>query len=355
MSTTTVAKTEQQPLAQAPQKTLTIRDHLESPAFVEQIRKVLPKHITPDRMIRVACTAMTKNPKLYDCTEGSLLSSMLTLSAVGLEPDGRLAHLVPYGNVCTPIIDWKGLAQTAFWSGEVATQGAEIIYEGDKFDYSCGQVLDHIPWWLRRDKDKPKTQGAAMGAYATATMKDGTKQSVVMSADQILAIKARSKSKDKGPWVTDEMEMWKKTAYRRLSKWLPIANERFAKALEADDETDGIRKVEGEAVSIDQFKGLPSTPMAVQEPAAVATPEVVKTADALPDLINAKLRELDITWTQFQTMLVIQDEKVTPQQANTIKEIIDVPVKVLEWYAGKDRQCTQLTESVQKFLKGELI
>ena len=38
-----------------------IQEHLEGPAFREAVAKALPKHLSPERFIRVAITAMTKN------------------------------------------------------------------------------------------------------------------------------------------------------------------------------------------------------------------------------------------------------------------------------------------------------
>ena len=97
-----------------------IKKTLTGDYFRKQVALCLPKHMTPDRFVRVALTALTRVPKLAQCTEASLIKCMLTCSELGLEPDGRLAHLIPYGKDCTLVIDYKGLAELAMRSGKPA-------------------------------------------------------------------------------------------------------------------------------------------------------------------------------------------------------------------------------------------
>ena len=222
-------------------KPATIRQYLQRPAFAAEIAKALPKHLTPDRFLRVAMTALTKTPKLADCDQGSFFSALLTLSQYGIEPDGRRAHLIPFENrrrgviECQLIIDYKGLAELAMRSGLVSTLHADVVREGDVFDYSAGELTRHVPFFLRVDADKPKDAGAVFAVYALARFKDGTSKCEVMSLDEVDLIRKRSKSGASGPWVTDFVEMAKKTAFRRLSKWLPISAE-IRDAMEADDD-----------------------------------------------------------------------------------------------------------------------
>lgn len=225
----------------APAK-LTIRQQIESPQFAEAVRKALPRHLTPDRFIRVALTAITKTPKLAQCDQASFFAQLLTLSQLGLEPDGRRAHLIPFENrkrgvvECQLIVDWKGLAELAMRSGIVANLHADVVRKGDLFEYSAGKVVKHIPHFLRSDEAKPEQAGDTYAVYALAEFKDGTTKADVLSVDEVQAVRSRSRAGQSGPWVTDWNEMAKKTAFRRLSKWLPLSPE-FRDAIEADDET----------------------------------------------------------------------------------------------------------------------
>ena len=204
-----------------------IRSLISSDSLKKQFALALPKHLKPDRFIRIAITAMNKNPKLLQCTKASLLSCLMDLSQLGLEPDNRKAHLIPYGDKCTLIIDYKGLVDLARRSGEIADVHADVVYQNDEFTYSFGSEgkLVHKP--------SLKNRGEPMAAYSFVRLKDGSSSYEVMNVEEIEAIHKRSKAGTSGPWVTDWAEMAKKTVFRRHSKWLPVSSE-FQEAAEKD-------------------------------------------------------------------------------------------------------------------------
>lgn len=216
----------------------TLKTTLNSDAMREQFARSLPKHLSPDRFCRIAITALTRTPKLQECTQESLMKCLLDLSAFGLEPDGRRAHLIPYKNTCTLVIDWKGLAELAMRSGIVAKLHADVVCENDEFDFNLGEVVTH-----KIDFRKPR--GEPYAAYAMATTKDGAKFVQVMAKEEIEKIRDNSQGyksaiqygKTDSPWMVAPGEMWKKTTFRRLSKWLPLSPE-FRDAQERDDEDD---------------------------------------------------------------------------------------------------------------------
>lgn len=190
----------------------------------------LPKHLTPDRITKVALTAINKTPKLLDCTKESLLMSIMQAAELGLEPGSALGegYLVPYGAQCQFIPGYRGLIALARRSGEIANIYAEAVYEGDTFEVELGldPKLVHKPDWDNPNRDDVQK---LTFVYAVARFKDGTYQFVVMSRRQVEGIHRRSKAGNSGPWVTDYEEMAKKTAIRRLAKTLPLSVE-MAKA-----------------------------------------------------------------------------------------------------------------------------
>ncbi len=228
-------------VAPKPKVALTIKDRIQGDEFRKAVAHVLPKHLTPDRFVRIAIMAITRTPKLTECDQASFFGALMTLSQLGLEPDGRRAHLIPFRNTkrncmeCQLIVDWKGLAELAMRSGMVSYLHADIVSEGDLFEYDMGRVVKHVPWFLRRDNAKPEDPGEVVAAYAFAEFKDQTRKAEVMSIREVEGIRARSKASDSGPWVTDWSEMAKKTAFRRLSKWLPLSPE-FRDAVDKDDD-----------------------------------------------------------------------------------------------------------------------
>lgn len=220
----------------------TIRGTLESDAFKAAISKVLPKHMTPERMARVAITAITRNPKLADCDQASFFRCLMDLSAWGLEPDGRRAHLIPFNNTktrtveCQLILDYKGIVELCYRSGVVESIHADVIREGDLFGYDMGAITRHVPHWLRTDDEKPEESGKVIGAYCTIQLKGGVIKTEVMPKVDIEAIRARSRASGSGPWTTDWNEMAKKTVFRRASKWIPLSAE-IRDVVDYDDDT----------------------------------------------------------------------------------------------------------------------
>lgn len=216
-------------------KPTTLKGWLQSDALKLEVAKVLPKHMKPERMMRIAITALTRVPKLNDCTQESFVRCLLDLSSWGLEPNGRDAHLIPYGKECTLILDYKGLVVLAYRSGVVKKIHADIVRQGDLFVYNLGEVEQHIPWAYRTDGHRPPESGEIIAAYCFVQMADGVTKSEVMSKDEVESIRKRSKAGGSGPWVTDWCEMAKKTAFRRCSKWLPLSPD-INEAFERDDD-----------------------------------------------------------------------------------------------------------------------
>lgn len=185
-----------------------------------QIARALPKHMDPDRMARIALTVLRQTPALARCSPESFLGALMTASQLGLEP-GPLgeAYLVPFGNVVTFIPGYRGLIKLAWQSGHLRNIDAHVVHEGDDFDYEYGLApfLRHKP--ARGDA------GPATEVYAVATLLNGGSAFVVMSIQQVEAIRKRSRASGSGPWVSDWEAMAKKTAVKQLIRFLPLSVE----------------------------------------------------------------------------------------------------------------------------------
>lgn len=184
--------------------------------------------MTAERFTRVALNCLLRVPDLAKCSQASVFDCMLRLSQLGLEPDGRNAHLIPYGTTATLIIDYKGYAELVMRSGLVASIHADKVCENDTFAVNLGQVEEH-------KIDYRNDRGAAYAYYCRVKMKDGSAKCEVMTKAEVDAVRARSRAGKSGPWVTDYDEMAKKTVFRRCQKWLPISPE-IRDALEKDDD-----------------------------------------------------------------------------------------------------------------------
>lgn len=214
-------------------KPKTIKEWLSANEFKNAIASALPSHMTPERFVRIALTATMRIPKLAQCTQSSIFKCLLDLSSLGLEPDGRLAHLIPYENkktgviTCQLIIDYKGLIDLAKRSGEVKNWRSELVCENDKFSWDNGIITHKVDWFTPRGKTK--------AVYSHVKNKNDVDDYEIMTLDEVELIRKRSKTGQSGPWVTDFNEMAKKTVMRRHSKRLTLSPE-FADALEKDDD-----------------------------------------------------------------------------------------------------------------------
>ena len=227
--------TTQQQQTIAVSKPASLKQWLQSDTLKAEVAKVLPQHMRPERMMRVAITALTRTPRLNDCTQESFIKCLLDLSSFGLEPNGRDAHLIPYGKECTLVIDYKGLVTLCYRSGVVKKIHADVVREGDLFEYNMGDVSKHVPHAFRTDPSKPDKAGEVIAAYCIVAMPNDASKCEVMSTQDIDAIRKRSRSGDSGPWKTDWCEMAKKTVFRRCSKWLPMSPE-IIDVMDRDDD-----------------------------------------------------------------------------------------------------------------------
>lgn len=214
-------------------KPATLASFINDDKMKAQIAHALPKHIKPDRMIRIITTELRKNPQLASCDKGSFLSAIMQASQLGLEPSGILGHcyLIPFKNECQFIIGYRGMIDLARRSGQIVSLSAIAVYEKDQFDYTLGlhPNIEHKPSF---EDDR----GKLTFVYAVANLKDGGVQFEVMSKPQVDKIRALSKARN-SPWVTHYEEMAKKTVIRRLFKYLPVSTE-YLEAVIHDENVD---------------------------------------------------------------------------------------------------------------------
>jgi len=184
--------------------------------FKDSISKALPATMSADRFVSRMKAAAIKTPKLNQCTVVSVSQCMLDLAGLGLEPDGRLVHLIPYKDTCTLIIDYKGLVALALRSPSISSIRADIVCENDDFEVNMSCVTKHV---INYKEDR----GAPYLAWACCTKSDGTQAEFsVMTYVEIEKIRQASQGRNGTPWSKHYNEMAKKTVIRRLCKLLPI-------------------------------------------------------------------------------------------------------------------------------------
>lgn len=207
----------------------------------QSFARLLPRGLDPEWFVGEVRVAVVRAPNLMECDPVSVFDALTTCAQLGLSPSGRLgsAYLLPFKDNrnntyrCTLVVGYKGYVDLAYRSGEVMGFGAQVVHENEPFEVNEGFDLTIA----KHDRDV-ENPGPLRAVYAWATLRGGYTVKVLMWRREVLAIRARSRGGSNGPWVTDEAEMWKKTAIRRLIKLLPLSPQKaqgLTRAQEVED------------------------------------------------------------------------------------------------------------------------
>lgn len=205
-----------------------------------QLERALPKHLSSDRLLRVALTTIRNNPKIAECSPSSLMGAVMQAAQVGLEPDALgSCYLVPYNRRYKDDNDqwqsvkevqfqigYKGMIELVRRTGQVTSIVANAVHQNDEFqfEYGLNENLRHKPIMTGE-------RGEVIAFYAYARFKDGGHAFAVMSVDDVNQVRDKfTKSKNQkgeifGTWVDHYESMAKKTVIKQLIKYMPISVE----------------------------------------------------------------------------------------------------------------------------------
>lgn len=211
-----------------------LRTYLESKAG--EIAKALPRHLSAERQVTLMHQLIYRTPDLQKCAPDSILAAVIQAGSLGLDLSPSLgeAYLIPRWNSKAGVTEcqfqpgYQGLAKLARQAGGINYLQARPVYHEDQFDlvYDPDLRLSHTP--------KIGDRGKVDYVYAVCKLATGEHLIEVMTTAEIEGIRNRSKSGQSGPWVTDWLEMAKKTVLKRLVKSLPRSTE-LAAAIDADN------------------------------------------------------------------------------------------------------------------------
>jgi recombination protein RecT len=210
-------------MAQAPalkEKLLTVRSLITQSG--ESITKALAGATDTQQFIQAAITTIRRNAALLQCDPVSLMGSLMEAASLGLAIDPRgLAYLVPYKSQCTLIIGYRGFMTLAYRSGQIRNIYAEVVYESDTFEVTLGTERG-----IRHFYDPAKERsGKIIAAYAVVQFKTGESHfEVIQPQEWVKRLRSSSAgAKGSGPWADWTEEMIKKTAIKKLCKYLDLS------------------------------------------------------------------------------------------------------------------------------------
>ena len=192
--------------------------------MASQFKFALPKHMPPERFVRVVMTAIQNESKLLRCERGSLFNACMKCAQDGLLPDGREAALVPYQKRGGPLIAQylpmvAGIRKKVRQSGMLTDWNVQVVQQGDEFEYELGDN----PFIRHKPAAKGGRARPVLFAYSIATYPDGTKSREVMNVDQINDVRENASKAEHGPLQNPIFypEMARKTVAKLHAKQLP--------------------------------------------------------------------------------------------------------------------------------------
>ncbi|PKP62225.1 recombinase RecT [Candidatus Atribacteria bacterium HGW-Atribacteria-1] len=202
-----------------------------------ELAKALPKHVNPDRILRIAVTAIRVAPKLRTCEPMSFLAAIMQSAQLGLEPNTPLgeAYLIPYnsktGLKCQFQIGYRGIITLAQNTGQYRSIYAHPVYKNDKFSFQLGLHKDlvHIP------ADEP--EGEPIYYYAVYHLLNGGFDFSVWSRKKVELHRDKYSKSAKftdSSWQTDFIAMALKTVVKSVLNYAPKSIE-LAKQLAMDE------------------------------------------------------------------------------------------------------------------------
>ncbi len=226
----------------------TLRGELQQ--MTAEFDKALAGKITPERMTRIVLTAVQATPKLAECSRRSFFGAVMQSCQLALEPNTPLgqAYLIPYWNKtkkcleCNFQLGYQGILDLAYRTDKYKRITAEVVYNGDEFDYEYGldAFLHHKP--------KGKTDNPLF-VYALYELKSGGREFKVWSWEKIIKHAedfSQSFGSQSSPWKSSKESqegMAKKTVLINLLKYAPKSVE-IASAVNVDDRVLSARRVD---------------------------------------------------------------------------------------------------------------
>lgn len=267
---------------------------------IEQFQKdgsmILPKNYSVENHMKSAWLALQEvedkehHKALQICTKESIANSLLDMVLQGLSVSKKQGYFIVYGNKLIFQRSYFGTIALAKRAGGMVSEPvANVIYEGDDFQYEIDPKTAKVAIIKHSQKLENIDNSKIKGAYALVTLADGTTQVTIMSMQQIRAAWGQGATKGNSPAHKNfAEEMAKKTVIGRACKaiinssddaWLYDGKEDDADSDKASIQRDAaqhsdVQIIDTTAVEFDDVSETSSSTDAsqAQEPASEEAP-----------------------------------------------------------------------------------
>lgn len=201
--------------------------------YKPQFDMAIPEHLTSERLIRVAMTAVSQSPKLMECSALSICGAVMQAGILGLEPTSVLGEcfLVPFKNKkanggrgqmeAQLIIGYHGKIKLVANTGDLQGVKASPVRKNDEFQFDDG-----LEPFVSHKYHHIADRGPVIGYWAGARLKSGFTSIVFMTVKECEDHRdkfAMTKFDGKvfGVWVDNFEAMSLKTVIHKCLKYLP--------------------------------------------------------------------------------------------------------------------------------------
>ena len=245
-----------------------VRDLIKS--YEGAMARLLPKHVSVERMTQIAMINIGKTPGLADCHAATLVGAILESIRLTLEPGAGPGHtwLIPFRNrkknrmEVQLIVDYRAIVKRLKTHAGASVVFAEIVRENDEFEYGVGPKGLYLNW-----KPYKGDRGDIVNYFSAAWNKGCTLLGYnVMTKAEVKAIEDRAPS-NYGPWKTDPAWMGKKTVIRPLNKLIPHEDAILSRMGELSDKEEfGIPQDLGMLIDPNEVASDATEPDEIAEP-----------------------------------------------------------------------------------------
>lgn len=193
----------------------------------DRFKMLVPDYITDkdaylNRLAFECDMLLHQNPRLAQCDPKSIMLAAMEAARHRLYFSQGQCSIIPFKNQAVFVLGVAGIIKILYKTGVVQKVKYGTVYENDLFEFCEGSGdVDFV-----KHRKALVNRGTVVGAWASATMKDGSSHIYVMDRDELFKVRASSpgyRADDpRNPYNMWGEEMHGKAPLKRLFKRLQL-------------------------------------------------------------------------------------------------------------------------------------
>ena len=193
----------------------------------ERFKMLVPAHVSDkegflDRLAFECDMLLHSNTRLAQCDPKSIMLGAMEAARHKLHFSQGECSLIPFKNQAVFVLGVTGIIRILYRTGVIQKVKYGTVFENDSFEFCEGSgdedFVKHMKALVNR--------GAVVGAWACATMKDGSSHIYIMDRDELFKVRDSSPGyrpdDSRNPYNMWPEEMYGKAPLKRLFKRLQL-------------------------------------------------------------------------------------------------------------------------------------